>query len=298
MPIGKHLLGKIFISHTSADKPFVRRLVRRLQRAHFKTWLDERELIPGDRLAERITEAVADAKCVLVVVSKTSVRSKWLSYELNLAAERMVKGKCRVIPVVISNGPLPAAVQGLLYADFRQSFDLGMKGVLTALEYEAKESARSAGFWSIADELVDSVFDGRGFVLTANEFGDGSYDIVTLDVASRGYSSTSVVYDKILSYRKPATPIGEQWWDEYVHARRDYGEELYLVVTERPVGIAAERTGFEERVAYRTLEKDIVGYETGHVVFADLSRLRSDRTRTAVLRDAHVKLTALAKDLV
>ena len=43
-------LGKVFISHTVADKPFVRRLAARLEKSHFQVWLDEHDLIAGDRL--------------------------------------------------------------------------------------------------------------------------------------------------------------------------------------------------------------------------------------------------------
>jgi hypothetical protein len=34
-------LGKVFISHTAADKPFVRRLAARLKKSQFNVWLDE-----------------------------------------------------------------------------------------------------------------------------------------------------------------------------------------------------------------------------------------------------------------
>ena len=49
----KHLLGKVFISHSSLDKPFVRRLTRRLEKEGFRVWLDERELVAGDSLGKK-----------------------------------------------------------------------------------------------------------------------------------------------------------------------------------------------------------------------------------------------------
>lgn len=95
-----HYLGKIFISHTEADKPFVRLLADRITKGGFQVWLDERDLVVGDPLAENISKALTSARVVLVIVSSTSVNSRWLRYELNLATERMVKGLCRVIPYV------------------------------------------------------------------------------------------------------------------------------------------------------------------------------------------------------
>jgi hypothetical protein len=46
-------LGKVLISHTAADKPFVRRLASRLEKSLFHVWLDEHDLIAGDPLAEQ-----------------------------------------------------------------------------------------------------------------------------------------------------------------------------------------------------------------------------------------------------
>jgi len=51
-------LGKIFISHTTAHKPFVRRLAARLEESHFHTWLDEQDLIAGDPLPQSIGKAL------------------------------------------------------------------------------------------------------------------------------------------------------------------------------------------------------------------------------------------------
>lgn len=129
-------LGKVFVSHSSLDKRFVRRLVKRLADEGFETWLDEKELRAGDALGAEIAKALSQARVVLVVVSSASVKSKWLRYELNLATGRMVKGECRLIPVVIGDVEPPPEVAGLLYADFRSKFSLGWRGMVTALQYE------------------------------------------------------------------------------------------------------------------------------------------------------------------
>jgi hypothetical protein len=58
----------IFISHTSADKPFVRTIDKRLRKAGYTTWLDEHKLLPGDPLAATISVALNSANVVLIVV--------------------------------------------------------------------------------------------------------------------------------------------------------------------------------------------------------------------------------------
>jgi TIR domain. len=225
----------VFVSHSSADKAFVRRLARRIQAERFGVWLDEHELIPGDRLSEKIAEALQDAKVVLVVVSKASVKSKWLAFELNLAAERMVKGTCRVIPVVIGDVEPPAAVQGLLFADFRRSFANGLKAILTALRYEAKQATRRAGFWAQAEDMVGKVFGGRGWVARLGEFDDRTHDIVSVPAGAEGDGTTEVVFDTVSDYLRKKKPVGEGWWSEFTEMRDDFDEDLFLVC-QRPLG--------------------------------------------------------------
>lgn len=93
--MSKWVLGKVFISHSSRDKAFVRRLAKRLWNEGYQVWLDEKELVPGDALAARLSDTLKESRVVIVVVTPHSVTSKWLSFELNKATERMVEGRCR-----------------------------------------------------------------------------------------------------------------------------------------------------------------------------------------------------------
>jgi hypothetical protein len=171
------LPGEVFLSHSSVDKSFVRKLTRRIEKEGFRVWLDEKKLIAGDVLGKTISEALDRASVVLVVVSKASVKSRWLSFELNKATERMVKGECRVIPVVIEKIELPAEVKGLMFADFTSSFKFGFKAVLTALQHEARAKVSS---WRRFDSAVTEVFGGISYVSISGEFE--SIDFRALDL--------------------------------------------------------------------------------------------------------------------
>jgi len=127
------LLGKVFLSHSWKDKPFVRQLARRLWREGYGVWLDEKELVPGDQLAARLSEAIDLCRVVIIVVTPTSVDSNWLKFELNKATERMVHGYCRLIPVLRGKVEVPQQLKGLIYADFRKSFARGFDAVAAAL---------------------------------------------------------------------------------------------------------------------------------------------------------------------
>lgn len=286
----KTRLGKIFVSHSSVDKPFVRKLASAIERAGFAVWLDEKELMPGDPLARRIGEALDNARVVLVVVSAASIASRWLAFELNKASERMVKGECRVIPVVIERVELPPEVGGLLYADFTSDFKLPLKSVLTTLEHEAHQRQWSESFWSRAEMLAESTFGPKSYVSIGGEYKSVDYSALTLNARDEESGETSVHYEVISDYGRSA-PLSESWWEEYTQAVSELGEKLFLVVTERPVGFKVQRLrGSPERISYRS----IIGWRErveGYVVFVDLSGLKKESEQRELLQESKRQLS-------
>jgi TIR domain len=108
----------VFLSHSHADKSFVRALARKFGASGIDCWLDEAEIKTGESLIERLSEAVADVDFVLAILSPNSVRSRWVREELLLAMTRQIKGKrLRVLPVVKAPCKLPAFLAGRLYRD-------------------------------------------------------------------------------------------------------------------------------------------------------------------------------------
>src|SRR5208282_4039567 len=231
-------LGKVFISHTTADKPFVRRLAGRLEKSHFQVWLDEHDLIAGDPLPESISKALQAARVILVIVSKASVASKWLRYELNVATDRMIKGECRVIPVAIDETPLPAGVIGLLFADCRKGLARGLPSILTALQHEARRADMEYSFSSRVNRLVDEIFGGRSFVGTT-EYRGQDWEVVTMPIPDLDGDEQDAFYDTIPDYRRKwsgkSEPLDERWLDEFQRGVEDTQTDFTLIVSERPV---------------------------------------------------------------
>ena len=245
-------MDKFFLSHSSIDKPFVRKLARRIEKEGFRVWLDEKKLVAGDPLGKTISEALDSASVVLVVVSRASVSSRWLSFELNKATERMVQGQCRVIPVVVEKIDLPAEVKGLMFADFTSSFRFGFKAVLTALQHEARRKLLDSSFWRRADSAVAKVFGGIASASMMGEYESIDYRGLDLPIPSQHSKETSVKYDSVLSYgdRKPL-PV--RWWTEYEDTFQRVGEQLGLVVKERPVGFKVETHSNDPRIAVKSI---------------------------------------------
>jgi len=110
----------LFLSHTHADKPFVRELKKKLEkRGVGKVWLDEAELMLGDSLQQKIAEGIKKTKYFGVVLSPASIKSNWVKKELEIAMNREIEtDKVVVLPLLYQPCELPSFLQGKLYADF------------------------------------------------------------------------------------------------------------------------------------------------------------------------------------
>src|SRR5215213_4729167 len=93
----------IFVSYKSSDRERVRPLVALFERQGWSVWWDQK--IPaGKTFDEFIEEKINEAKCVVVVWSADSVKSKWVKTE---AAEGDRRGI--LVPVLIDDATIPLA---------------------------------------------------------------------------------------------------------------------------------------------------------------------------------------------
>lgn len=110
----------IFLSHTSVDKPFVRKLrVDLLAHGVPRVWVDEAEIEIGDSLISKIDEGLKDCRFVGVVISEKSIDAPWVQKELEIAMNKEIAGReVVVLPLVYEKCEIPGFLQGKLYADF------------------------------------------------------------------------------------------------------------------------------------------------------------------------------------
>jgi uncharacterized protein YjbI with pentapeptide repeats len=77
-----------FISYSHSDKSFARRLHNDLQARGIRCWLDEKQLLPGDKIHERIDQGIRVWDKVLLCASKESLNSWWVDNEVTTALEK------------------------------------------------------------------------------------------------------------------------------------------------------------------------------------------------------------------
>ena len=108
-----------FISHSSADKQFARRLDDALAYAGVRTFLDERDIRIGESIPEQLFSAINQSTHLIYVISKNSATSAWAREELSAAQfRRLSSASVTVLPIRIDDTLPPDSIAHLKYADF------------------------------------------------------------------------------------------------------------------------------------------------------------------------------------
>ncbi len=103
----------VFLSHASADKPFVEALARRLRGKGLKPFLDKWHLVPGEPWQEALEAALEASRTCAVFIGRED--GPWRHMEMRAALSRLVADKTfRVIPVLLHGGPVAAELPPFL----------------------------------------------------------------------------------------------------------------------------------------------------------------------------------------
>ena len=77
-----------FISHSSKDEPFAKRLYADLQSNRVRCWFAPEDMKIGDKIRQRINESIRLYDKLLLVLSEHSVQSQWVEHEVEAAFEK------------------------------------------------------------------------------------------------------------------------------------------------------------------------------------------------------------------
>ncbi|MCD4766018.1 MAG: SUMF1/EgtB/PvdO family nonheme iron enzyme [Methanosarcinales archaeon] len=106
---------RIFLCHSSGDKPEVRNLYQRLSSDGFDPWLDEEKLLPGQEWEVEIAKAVQTSDVVIVCLShKATNKAGYVHKEIKDAldeAEKQPEGTIYLIPLKLEECDVPERLQ-------------------------------------------------------------------------------------------------------------------------------------------------------------------------------------------
>jgi len=143
----------VFLSHTQADKPRVRRLAQSLKAFGFHVWFDEDVIQAGDDIYLAIERGLEASRCLVLCLSEAALTSDWVELERSTALFRdPTNTKRRFIPLKLTDCQLPDTLNHYKFVDYRQDEGAALERLIARLR-----STQESGFtvWCPAkDDLI------------------------------------------------------------------------------------------------------------------------------------------------
>ncbi len=246
-----------FISYSQTDGAFARKLYSALERNGVRCWLDEKQLVPGDDIAQQIERGIRLYDKTLLCVSRSSLNSFWVEQEIQSSLRKEKDtGKQVLIPLLLDTSLLGKGAEGFFSQVGSLTFDDSGKLVDALLECDCMRtpssrdqvisdlpmeiSSRINRFPAASKDIVSIVSvcshfqDGLKTLLQAVQFFEGgSLAWMRLEQIVRETlrKSNPVEYSTISRALEGAEPIDFRNWDR--------SEETF----ESQLGVVIERMG-------------------------------------------------------
>jgi hypothetical protein len=91
---------RVFISYSSRDRSSAFEIMRLLEQHDCDVWLDYFDIKPTEILNEELSDNLEQAEVVCILLSPTSVDSRWVIIEAELALKQRARG-LRVLPLIL-----------------------------------------------------------------------------------------------------------------------------------------------------------------------------------------------------
>lgn len=188
---------KTFISHSSKDKAIVKELAEKL--SNEKIWFDAWDMDAGDVLSEKIEKGIDEAKNFLIILSKNSVDSQWVKYELNIALIKYLEDEdYKILIARIDDVEVPLRLKPFLRIDSNGSDNIAQDIYNKLLGEKANPSVKSfkRQFINRQDEisaLQDMFYESDiKFINIIGFYGIGKSSLIQ-EAFKRIYASSSFI---------------------------------------------------------------------------------------------------------
>jgi rod shape-determining protein MreB and related proteins len=137
---------RIFLCHSSDDKPIVRELYQQLIADEFQPWLDEKDLLPGQEWAQEIHKRVRKSDVVIICLSKRSIKKAgFVQKEIRIAldtSDEQPEDTIFIIPIRLDECEVPDSLKRWQWVDFFQ--EDGYKQLTRSLRHRQKSISNQA----------------------------------------------------------------------------------------------------------------------------------------------------------
>ncbi|GBC60257.1 hypothetical protein DENIS_1208 [Desulfonema ishimotonii] len=142
-------MKKVFISYAREDCKVARKLYDDLKAAGTEPWMDEENLLVGQKWKDGVRKAISESDYFLALISSTAVEKKgYFQSELNKALkelEEMPPDEIYILPVRIDECvPKHEMLQDLHWADLFPSYESGLRKILMTIGHTRKTTQPAA----------------------------------------------------------------------------------------------------------------------------------------------------------
>ena len=216
----------VFMSHNSRDKAFVRRLANKLKVDGIDVWLDEIEIKIGESIHQKVNDGIAKSDFFAIVLSQSSVDSKWVQDELSSASsiEKYQDRGIFILPILIEECDVPPLLLDRRYANFSEDEEAAYVELLDSLfhhyqaahpdvvlppashkllddpdklDYVLRDPSVLYDLTPRAfEELVAELLDGMGYEVTLTPMAkDGGKDIIATKEGIPGTKPETIIVE-------------------------------------------------------------------------------------------------------
>jgi hypothetical protein len=128
-------MAVVFLSHSSRDKEFVRKLGEDLEKLGLSVWLDQWEIRVGDCIVSKIEQGIGSSDYVIIVLSPHAVQSGWVDREWKAKYwDEINQSRVMVLPVLAEECDIPPLLKTKKYADCRgDNYAVGLVDLMAAI---------------------------------------------------------------------------------------------------------------------------------------------------------------------
>jgi hypothetical protein len=135
------MASRIFISYGRENLETAKRLYNDLKGAGLEPWIDDEDLVPGQKWRETINKIIKESRYVLTLLSSKSLSKRgYVQKELKTALDVLDEfppDNIFVIPVRIDEcKPVDERLEGLHWVDLFPSYKDGLKKILRVFQSE------------------------------------------------------------------------------------------------------------------------------------------------------------------
>lgn len=162
--------SSVFVSYARENEEFVLTLVNDLRSQNIAVWVDQHDILPGQKWDMAIEEALSQSSHFLFVMSNASVNSQNVRDELDFALEA---GKI-IIPILLDDCNRPLRIRRIQYIDFRMDYIRALDHLMTLLKDQ------NATLTVNREELSEKLYDFSGLWAHNSEWTYGRLEVMFL----------------------------------------------------------------------------------------------------------------------